>query len=408
MPIISQNLKTTTTRELYMAATKSLISFDEKAIQEELGLQKGYNDADQALKAQADATVSHLLSINLNDFKDKENNVTAVETIGVDIEEQSGRRSGMLKQSIKTLAQAGSEGGVVSNGLVDLRKQVEYLDPDKVDFSISGIRKLTSLIPFIGSPVTDYFSRYESAGSVIDGIKISIENGQDQLKRDNITLSDDQEYQFNVLSKFKKAVLFTEMLDAGLTEKVNLELTSDNPMKAFIEEEVLFPLRQRTLYLQKRVAVSQQAVMTIELIKRNNKELINSGNTALSVTLSTLETAVSLALALNNQKLQMDRIDKLNTVSDKMMEATASKLKIQGVAIQKQAASSQLSVESLKRSFADINSAFEDISNFKREALPKMAANILELDDLSAQADATIQKMNNGKVAEKAYALGVF
>ena len=58
-----------------------------------------------------------------------------------------------------------------------------------------------------------------------------------------------------------------------------------------------------------------------------------------------------------------------------------------------------LQMDSLKSAFADITSAMDEISRFRREALPKMAESILEFDQLTAQGKAAIERMDQAKQA---------
>ena len=47
-------------------------------------------------------------------------------------------------------------------------------------------------------------------------------------------------------------------------------------------------------------------------------------------------------------------------------------------------------------SFLDINSALEQISHYRQNALPKMAQTIVEFDRLTAAGEATIQQIEAG------------
>lgn len=396
---------TTTTTE-----TKTelpLLAYEASAVKQELSLTKPFDDADHELQKRAEASVGELLKIDPNDFKEKNSSVAAVEAIGVELQKMAARRSDMLKQSIKTLSKTGDDGGPVAASLVDLRNKVEELDPNKFDFSTSWFRRAASSLPFIGSPIQTYFAQYQAADTVISDIVASLEKGKDQLKRDNITLEDDQQYMYELAGKLKKAVTFAEMVDSGLTAKVEQELPSDDPKSAFLKEEVMFPLRQRIMDLQQQLAVAQQAILTIEVIKRNNKELIRGVSRALGVTINALQVAVTLSLALANQKIVLEKIEAVNKTTDSLIASTAEKLKTQGVAIHKQASSAQLSMETLRQAFADIETAFQDISTFRQEALGNMAATIVEMDEYAARAEKTIHKMESGKQVEKYYGLDV-
>lgn len=384
-----------------------LMVFETAEVKNELMLNEPFQDTNNELKQRAQSSVEQLLAIDPNDLQEKNNSVAAVEAIGIELQKMAARRSDMLKQSIHVLSKSGDDGGPVANSLIDLRTTVEELDPNKVDFTMTWFRRLLSMFPFIGTPVEKYFSQYQSADTVIADIVTSLEKGRDQLKRDIITLDDDQLYMHDLAGKLKKAVAFAEFVDKGLVEKVDNELTSDDPKVSFINEEILFPLRQRTMDLQQQLAVSQQAVLTIEIIKRNNKELIRGVSRALGVTINALQVAVTLSLALANQRIALDKINAVNKTTDNLIGQTAEKLKTQGVEIHKQAASAQLSMDVLKKAFQDIQEAYDDLSNFRQAALPNMAATILEMDEFAAQAEKTINKMESSKKVEQFYGLDI-
>ena len=71
--------------------------------------------------------------------------------------------------------------------------------------------------------------------------------------------------------------------DQGLAGKLEAELSSDDPKYKFIQEELLFPLRQRTQDLQQQLVVNQQGFLAMEIIIRNNKELIRGVDRCLNV-----------------------------------------------------------------------------------------------------------------------------
>jgi uncharacterized protein YaaN involved in tellurite resistance len=184
-----------------------------------------------------------------------------------------------------------------------------------------------------------------------------------------------------------------------VTEKLATEIGPDDPRRQFIEEDILFAIRQRTLDLQQQLAVNQQGVLAIEIIIRNNRELIRGVDRAIDVTISALQVAVTVALALAHQKIVLDKIEAINTTTSSMIAGTAERLKTQGTQIHQQASSTMLDMESLKQAFADIDTALDEISRYRREALPTMAGTILELDQLTAETETAIENMERGRTA---------
>ena len=386
---------------------QELAVLDLDKLQKEIGLDAPYQDSSNQLTVQAEEAVRQLLSVDPNDYSDRENSISAVESMAVEVQRKASHRSNMLKQSIEALAKTGNDGGPVAESLVGLRNQVEALDPAGFDFSMSWLRRMVALFPFVGTPVENYFARYQSAGSVLDDIVESLEIGRDQLKRDIITLDDDQQQLHPLIDELKQVISFGQAIDRQLNDKLDNELVSSDPRSGFIQQEVLFPLRQRIIDLQQQLNVSQQAVLTLEVIKRNNKELIRGVSRALGVTINALQVAITLSLALANQRIVLEKIEAVNETTNRIIAQSAEQLKTQGTEIHKQAASAQLSIETLKQSFADIQSAINDIATFRQEALPQMAQSILTMDTMAEQAGEAVQRMEACKKLEQNYGLAI-
>lgn len=197
------------------------------------------------------------------------------------------------------------------------------------------------------------------------------------------------------------------MVDTKLSQVAEQEIPSDDPRSGFIKEELLFPLRQRLMDLQQQLAVNQQAVLAIEIIIRNNKELIRGVSRAVNVTVNALNVAVTVALALANQRIVLKKIEAVNETTNKLIGDTARRLKDQGTAIHKQASTSQLDIQVLKQAFADIHAALDDIARFRQEALPQMAKTVLEMDRLTNETDDAIKKLERGNQASPAMYLDI-
>ena len=194
-------------------------------------------------------------------------------------------------------------------------------------------------------------------------------------------------------------IALAQALDQTVVDKLATEIGPDDPRRKFVEEDILFAIRQRTLDLQQQLAVNQQGVLATELIIRNNRELIRGVDRALDVTVSALQVAVTVALALAHQKIVLDKIDAINTTTSEMIAGTAERLKTQGTQIHQQATSTMLDMDALRTAFEDIDIALQEISTYRKEALPMMAANIIELDQLTEDSEAAIAQMESGRAA---------
>ena len=351
------------------------------------------------LRAQAEAQVTQLLAIDPTNDEARTAARDAVDSMGRDLQTRSATRSRMLQAPLKEISHGTEDGGEVAKSLSDLRIEVEKLDPSGLDTEAGWFTRAVGRIPGVGTPLKRYFMRYESSQTQIDAIVHSLEKGRDQLKRDNVTLGDDQKQMRELTHLLADQIALAQALDAVVVDRLATEIGHDDPRRQFVEEDILFALRQRTVDLQQQLAVNQLGVLAVEIIIRNNRELIRGVDRAIDVTISALQVAVTVALALAHQKIVLDKIEAINTTTSAMIAGTAERLKTQGTAIHQQASGTMLDMESLRQAFADIDIALDEISRYRREALPTMAGTILELDQLTAESEAAIQRMESGRSA---------
>lgn len=347
------------------------------------------------LKATADANVAMIMeldTVSKETYEKRKEILQSIESFGLQTMKSSSNKNSLLKVSLGQLAKSGDEGGQVAKGLSELQVQLKDLDPSVINFAKSG---------FLGklfNPIRSYFQRFEKADVAIADIVKSLDKGKKILENDNTTLEHEQ-LSLRMLSKtLEKEIQLGTLMDESIEnqiEKAKIEGEDQEKIK-FISEEVLYPLRQRVMDLQQMLVVNHQGDMSYEVVIRNNRELIRGVERAKTVTISALNTAVTVASALYNQKIVLQKINALNQTTNTIIEGTSRLLKEQGVAIQKQAMESAVSVETLKTSFTNVISAFESISTFKQEALPKMRQTILQFQELAEVGSQQIQRLEKG------------
>ena len=363
--------------------------------------------ADPEIDKQANAVVSNLLSTQPADGNTISHNRQVLESMGAELQKEAARRSQMLKQPISKLYKETNEGGEVANALVNLKLKVEELDPGQFDFEPGWLTRSMGMLPFVGTPLKRYFTKYENASTVMDAIIRSLRQGREQLSRDNMTLADDQKAMRALTLKLERAIKLARLIDQKLSDALSVEIAADDPRHKFISEELLFPLRQRIQDLQQQMLVNQQGYLTTELVIRNNKELIRGVNRANNVTVNALQVAVTLALALANQKIVLEKIEAMTKTTEGLIAGTAERLKTQGVEIHKRASSTQLDMEVLKKAFDDIRLALDDIARYRQEALPKMAQSIIEMDELAVRSEEEIRKFEKAAKVSQDFSINI-
>ncbi len=285
-----------------------------------------------------------------------------------DIRRAAETSNRLLQTPVRAIKEGGlASGSKVGNTLLELRRTVEDLDPSQA----TGVRKFLGVIPF-GDKIVDYFRRYESAQGHLNGILHSLRNGQDELTKDNVALNMEKQNLWATMGRLNSYIYVAERLDAKLVTQISqLELSDPERGKA-LSQDVLFYVRQKHQDLLTQLAVSIQSYLAIDIIIKNNIELIKGVDRASTTTISALRTAVIVAQALASQKLVLDQITALNTTTSDLIQRTSEMLRDNSAAIQQQAASATIGLPQLQAAFANIYATMDSIDAFKLKALDTM------------------------------------
>ncbi|MEG0297808.1 MAG: toxic anion resistance protein [Clostridium sp.] len=341
----------------------------------------------EKIKLVTNKNIEELMALDINSLDERKSVIKSIEEFGLDTIQKSSKKNSLLQISVGNLSKLGDEGGTVAVGLSNLQREMKDLDPSMIDFAKKGfLGKITN-------PLRRYFDKYEKADSAINDIIVSLEKGRVTLKNDNTTLEIEELSLRDLTKKLAREIEMGMMMDEQISNCIDVaQSKNDDPDKIrFISEEILFPLRQRVMDMQQMIVVNQQGIIAIEVIRRNNKELIRGVERAKNVTISALRIATVVASALYNQKIVLKKIEMLNKTTNDMISATAKMLKEQGAEIHKQSIEANISVDTLKVAFTDTLSALEAISLYKQEALPKMKETINQFKELAEKGETEIQ-----------------
>jgi len=262
----------------------------------------------------------------------------------------------------------------VGNDLAELRRTVEELDPGRQGKLSSG-RKFLGIIPF-GNKLTRYFDGYTSAQGHISSILARLASGKDELLMDNAAIDVERQNLWKAMGDIEQMIHISRTLDQRLEEKA-ADLDSSDPAKAkAIRESALFYVRQRTQDLLTQMAVTVQGYLALDLVKKNNVELVKGVDRASTTTVGALRTAVTVAQAMTNQRLVLQQITALNTTTAGLIDSTGKLLREQTGSIHEQAAASTIPLETLQRAFQNIYDTMDNIDTFKLKALDSMKTTV--------------------------------
>jgi uncharacterized protein YaaN involved in tellurite resistance len=334
----------------------------------------GLVPVDAGVKSQLEERVSGFVTdlvaqdVNSPEFGKR---VDAITAMGAkEIREAAGQSNRFLDRPVKAMDQ---ETGV-GKDLAELRRVVEDLDPGKKG-NLTAPQKLFGIIPF-GGKMRNYFDGYKSSQTHIAQILKSLGSGKDELLMDNAAIDTERANLWAAMGRLEQMIHLSKTMDAKLEDVAN-DLDHTDPAKAkAIRETALFYTRQRTQDLLTQMAVTVQGYLALDLVKKNNVELVKGVDRASTTTVSALRTAVTVAQALTNQKLVLEQITALNTTTANIIDSTGKLLKSQTAQIHEQAASATIPLETLQRAFQNIYDTMDAIDVFKLKALDSMKVTV--------------------------------
>jgi len=352
------------------------------------------------LDAKVNDFVMHVLQtpINPSVFDEKVNAIHQLGSAEIRASAQIANR--MLDRPAKSMDKALFDNSPIAKSLTELRGVVEDLDPSRQG-SLDSPRKFLGIIP-MGKTVQDYFRKYESSQTHINSIIESLYNGKDELMKDNAVIEQEKVNMWNLMQSLRQYIYVGKKIDERLEQKIG-ELEATDPEKArVVKEEMLFYVRQKNMDFLTQLAVNIQGYLALDMIRKNNLELIKGVDRATTTTISALRTAVMVSQALSSQKLVLDQINALNSTTSSLIESTSVLLKRQTAQVHEQASSSSVDMEKLQKAFNHIYETMDAIDDFKVKALGNMQQTVNVLTQEVDKAQTYLDRANRQTVIDVA------
>ncbi|MFF5495131.1 toxic anion resistance protein [Streptomyces aquilus] len=294
----------------------------------------------------------------------------------------------MLERTVRSLPDKG--GGAqaqVAGSLVELRRVVEDLDPR--DLGVAKGRKFLSRLPG-GNKVRDHVAKYASAQGTLNRIVGALRGGQDELRRDNAALQTERVRLWETMGKLQEYVVLTEALDTAVER--HIAGIADPQQADGLRADVLFPVRQKHQDLLTQLAVCAQGYLAMDVVRRNNEELIKGVDRAATTTVSALRISVMLASALDNQKKVVEQVNALRGTTEDLIRGNAEMLATQSGEIQRIAADPAVGADTLRSAFQQIYRTLDAIDTYKVQATEVMASTVESLTSELQHASAYLER----------------
>ena len=161
----------------------------------------------------------------------------------------------------------------------------------------------------------------------------------------------------------------------------------------FVRQEILFPLEQKRQDLQTLLAVNQQGIVAMSVLRENNRALMTNIDRTSQISLRALDTGVMIQRALHDQQAQMEKVKMVGEVTESIIRGNAEALRTQGAEIQRQSTEAMIDPAVIKESFEQVFAALEEGDAYREAAIPRMQATIAELQALTDKGQERLNRL---------------
>ncbi|GLW93081.1 toxic anion resistance protein [Actinokineospora globicatena] len=328
----------------------------------------------KAAEGRADRFATELAALDPRspDFADKVDEVLSVGE--ADMRVAAGIATALLDRSVDALATAqGRRSGPeqrITTSLADLRHTIAELDPG------AAPRKLFGLIPLSGKRL---LHRYQAANTPINLLVVDLRTRQDQLRRENASIKGERARLWANMGRLAEVAVFAEALDGAVDRQAGVLDYADPVAATSLRADVLLPVRQRHQDILTQLAVCAQGYLALDLLRRNNDELIRGVERACTTTVAALRIALIVSGGLANQRAVLDEIDALRGTTDELMRANGTQLEQHTGEIQRAAGDPAVGVATIRTSFDQILRAIDAVDEFRAGATKNMATTVAAL-----------------------------
>jgi uncharacterized protein YaaN involved in tellurite resistance len=299
----------------------------------------------------------------------------------------------------------GMEDSAAFKAIQDMRSHLDELNPGKEGDLLSA-NKVLGMIPW-GNKLQAYFRKFQSAGSQLKTAMQQVYAARDDMQRDTIEIESVKAKLWESMQKLEGAVYFAQELDRKLAEKVAALKGSDPTRARALEQEVLFYARQNLQDMLTQQAVNVNGYLSLDVLKKTAREMINGCNRVATTGMSALATAQTVARATGNQIEVMQMLQGLSGTIGDLVSETSRQL---GQHVEKTgefAANPLLGIEKVKESFDNTFRAMDAMDSFRSKAIEVMGRNNELMRDQLKRSEDYLDKVRGRQAREAAQGTGI-
>lgn len=292
------------------------------------------------------------------------------------------------------------EGNAIFEQMTGLNTTLKSIHPNKFDMTENFFQKW---LPFVASPVRQYFDTFRTTKSVIDETKDRLQRSIDEQRTDLDILRQDKRSLASIAVELKKAIAFNTMLKEQIEDRIQNDIDMDSNVREFLESQVLFNVTREVQGLQELLTVNMQGQQAFEMLLRTGLDLIDAAERCINVSVNALTIAAVIAHVVAGQKKMLESIKEVNKTAESFIASNAEQLTGVVAEVGRAAVETNLDVNILVDAIDKSVSAIEADIQFRRDSLPMMNKNVQRLSAATEKAEISTQKLEQARNFKENY-----
>ena len=332
--------------------------------------------------------VDKLMGLDFNDAQTKDGVVYGLRNLNEKVMDSASEFTSQALEKRMGSLKGTEEGDMVYDTMIQLNDKIKSIHPSNHNLVESWFHKI---LPFL-SPVRNYFMQFETMNSVINGYKVTLQEGIRDRELDLDILRQDKVKLQNAEKILSEAIAFNNLLEEGLQEKVNMTIT-DPEQKLFIEGQILNNLLRQTQGLQEMRAVNLQGQMSIEMLLKTGLEVIDGAKRCIRVSINALTIAGVIQQVLTGQRKLLEAVNEVNKTATDFVSWNSQTLNTTMLEVGRMASETSLDIEVLTEAVQSSVDAIAADIKYRQESNSIVRDNISRLNKASVQASDTTKNL---------------
>lgn len=320
--------------------------------------------------------------------------INSISNYGCELQTTMTKYSNDFLQAVRT-AQGGEIGGLINNLLGEL----DYIDVDELK-EPSALKKIVRKIPILKrmvSSVDKIFHKYDSIAQNVDDISKKISVTRLSALRDNTALQ----------TMFENNIVYGQQIeDLIIAGKIKLQeakalledmmANPDNYQSHEIQDQQEFinNLDQRLNDMLTLRYVVKQSLPQIRTVQYNNLAIANKAQSIIATTIPVWKNQLSIAVALNNQKANIEAHRKVTETTNTILRKNAEMLRHNSTEVARENERSIVDIETLRDTTRQLIDTIKEVKQIHEEGAAKRKAAEEEIMKIEAELESSMTSIS--------------